>query len=251
MKYYVSTDIHGFFTLFREALERVGYFTDEEPHKLVLLGDLMDRGVEAVPLQDFILKLLVHNDIILVKGNHESLFEELVTQDNGFAYSHHVSNGTYGTALQLTGFEAAATGKLPYQFAAAARATPFYQQIIPAMLDWYETSRYIFAHGWIPCIHGRSGYGYYSEWRDASPGEWEMARWYNGMDAVRTCREEKTILCGHWHASYGHARYEGRGAEFGPDADFSPFRAPGIVALDACTAYSHRVNIEIVEDDPM
>lgn len=26
--------------------------------------------------------------------------------------------------------------------------------------------------------------------------------------------------------------------EFGSDADFSPYYAPGIMALDACTAYS-------------
>ena len=30
------------------------------------------------------------------------------------------------------------------------------------------------------------------------------------MDAVRTCMEEKTIVCGHWHTSYGHSKYEGK-----------------------------------------
>ena len=56
------------------------------------------------------------------------------------------------------------------------------------------------------------------------------------------------ILCGHWHCSYGHAVYEGRGSEFGPDADFSPYEAPGILALDACTAFSGRVNVAVIED---
>jgi hypothetical protein len=36
------------------------------------------------------------------------------------------------------------------------------------------------------------------------------------MDAAQACTEEKTILCGHWHCSYGHARYENKGSEFGP-----------------------------------
>ncbi|MBO4708567.1 MAG: hypothetical protein J5727_02165, partial [Kiritimatiellae bacterium] len=49
-------------------------------------------------------------------------------------------------------------------------------------------------------------------------GEWKNARWYNGMDAVRTCREKKTILCGHWHTSYGHSKFERKGSEFGADA---------------------------------
>ena len=58
----------------------------------------------------------------------------------------------------------------------------------------------------------------------------------------------ETILCGHWHCSYGHARYENKGSEFGPDADFSPYYAPGVIALDACTAFSQKVNIIILDD---
>ena len=70
------------------------------------------------------------------------------------------------------------------------------------------------------------------------------------MDAVRTVYEDdKTIICGHWHTSYGHSRYEGKGSEFGEDADFSPYMAPGIIALDACTAYSGIVNCIIIEDE--
>ena len=61
-------------------------------------------------------------------------------------------------------------------------------------------------------------------------------------------KEGKTIVCGHWHCSYGHSEYEGIGSEFGPDADFSPYYAPGIIALDACTAHSGRVNVVVLED---
>ena len=68
------------------------------------------------------------------------------------------------------------------------------------------------------------------------------------MDAVRTCMEDKTIVCGHWHTSYGHAKYEGKGSEFEADADFSPFCASGIIALGACTAFSRTVNVITIED---
>ena len=71
---------------------------------------------------------------------------------------------------------------------------------------------------------------------------------YNGMDAAQTCMEEKTIVCGHWHASYGHAQYEQKGSEFGEDADFSAYYGKGIIALDACTALSHKVNVIVIED---
>ena len=249
VKYYVTADTHGYYSLLKNALEQSGFFSEQEPHKLVILGDLFDRGEEAKELQDFILQQMETGNLILIKGNHEDLFQELVTEDKGLPYNHHVHNGTYDTALQLTGFDPTMAHIRNYDFADAAKQTPFYTRIIPSMLDYYETEYFIFVHGWIPCIADRhTGYSYYSDWRDVDPFEWKRARWYNGMDAVRTCMEDKTILCGHWHASYGHSKYEQKGSEFGPDADFSPYYAPGIIAVDACTAFSGIINIVVLED---
>ena len=251
MKYYVTADIHGFYSFLHDALEEAGFFAETQPHKLIVLGDLFDRGMEAPELQDFILKLMEEDRIILVKGNHEDLFEVLLTEDEGLPYSAHVSNGTYMTALQLTGYDPTIARIRNYDFADAAKDTPYYKTIIPAMLDYYETQNYVFTHGWIPCIHGNSGYYYCSDWREASSAEWRQARWYNGMDAARTAEEEKTILCGHWHCSYGHAKYEQKGSEFGPDADFTPYYGQHVIALDACTAYSKKINVIVLEDDPI
>ena len=163
-------------------------------------------------------------------------------------YSHHVSNGTYDTALQLTGYDFVMARIKNYDFAETARNTPYYKQIIPAMVDYYETEHYIFTHGWLPCSHDNAGYGYNTNWRKASPEEWYEARWINGIDAAKFSQEEKTVVCGHWHCSYGHANYEHKGSEFGIDADFSPYFAPGIIALDACTAFSGKVNVLVIED---
>ena len=58
-------------------------------------------------MQRFLLQLLDEDAVILVRGNHEDLYEEMVTVDEGLPVRHHVSNGTYGTAQQLTGFDEA------------------------------------------------------------------------------------------------------------------------------------------------
>ena len=70
----------------------------------------------------------------------------------------------------------------------------------------------------------------------------------NGIDAAQTADENKTIVCGHWHTSYGHSKYEHKGTEFGEDADFSPYYGPGIIAIDACTAFSGKSNCLVIED---
>ena len=249
MKYYVTADVHGFYTKLHKALDEAGYFTDPEPHRLVILGDLFDRGQEAGEMQRFLLELMERDAVILVRGNHEDLFEELATVHRGRPLRHHVSNGTYDTALRLTGYDAATALHRHRAFAAAARETPFYRRIIPATVDWFETEHYVFVHGWIPGVQRWDGTcSYDPDWRGASSESWREARWTNGMDAARTCGEDKTILCGHFHCSYGHAVYEHRGSEFGPDADFSPYRAPGVIALDACTAYSGKINVIVIRD---
>jgi len=248
VKYYVVSDIHGFYSEFHSALTASGFFEDTGPHKLVVLGDLFDRGHEVAELQEFILGRLERDEVILVRGNHEDLFVDLVTTDGGVAYKHHKHNGTYDTALQLTGITPAEAFVRCFAFAEAAQESPYYQRIIPAMRDYFETPNYVFVHGWIPCVRENDGYCYVSGWREASAREWDKARWYNGIDAARTCKEEKTIVCGHWHTSYGHARYEHLGTEFGEDAVFTPYYAPGIIAIDACTAHSRQVNIVVLDD---
>ena len=60
----------------------------------------------------------------------------------------------------------------------------------------------------------------------------------------------KTVVCGHWHCSYGNKRIGLIEEEF-PTEDiekaFTPFIQPGIIALDGCTVYSRKVNVVILE----
>ena len=124
MKYYITADIHGFYTEFHKALDEARYFNDPVPHKLIILGDIFDRGQEAVEMQCFILQLMEQDAVILVRGNHEDLYEEMITIDEGLPVRHHKSNGTYSTALQLTGYDPGLALIRNYDFAEAAQNAP-------------------------------------------------------------------------------------------------------------------------------
>lgn len=250
MRYYVTADPHGFYTLLQGALASAGYFDDAQPHTLVILGDAFDRGREALQMQAFLLERMDAGGLILVRGNHEDLFCQLLDEDGGLPTRQHLHNGTYDTALQLTGLTPVYARLHRRTLIRQARQTPYYTRIIPASVDYYETAHYIFVHGWVPCVQEDGVLRLDSGWRCAEAEDWKRARWLHGIDAVRTARTEKTVLCGHWHTSYGHAVYEKSGPEFGPGADFSPYRAPGILALDACTALSGRINVAVLEDEP-
>ncbi len=264
MKYYVVADIHGFYTPLMVALKEQGFFEDKEPHKLIILGDLFDRGHEALELQDFILDLIEKDEVILIRGNHEDLTVEFVKNIHRWMttsvyYTHHGSNGTVDTVLQLTGMDAMEAIIQPEKCASRMERTPYFKVFMPMMKNYFETKNYIFVHGWIPCgVVGKGTsewdiFNYQEDWREQGDSKWDAARWYNGMLAASkgVIEEGKTIVCGHWHCSYGHSYLEGKGSEFGDDADFTPYYGKGVIGLDACAGATKKVNCIVIEDEPI
>lgn len=47
MKYFVVSDVHGFFKPMKAALNEAGFENGNPEHKLVVCGDLLDRGPQA------------------------------------------------------------------------------------------------------------------------------------------------------------------------------------------------------------
>lgn len=257
MRYYVTADTHGFLTELKAALEAQGFFADTQPHKLIICGDVYDRGTEALELQAFLLDLLAKDRVILIRGNHEDLALNLLNNWHRGSYlqPHHHSNGTVDTLCQLTGTRERELYTNTEYVGRAFLRDPYIQTILPATVDYFETDHYIFVHGWIPCVpesvaSHRMEYKPVEDWRNAGKTLWDKARWINGMEAARGGIREpgKTIVCGHWHCSFGHARYENDGGEFDNNPNFAPYYGQGIIALDACTAFSGKVNCIVIED---
>ena len=145
MKYYVTADVHGYFTELKTALAAQGFFEDTEPRKLVICGDLYDRGTEALQLQEFILDLLSKDQVILIRGNHEDLALDLLHNWSRKSYlqRHHNLNGTVDTVCQLTGFSEREVYTKNDEVGKAFLQNPLIQTIIPAMVDYFETEHYI------------------------------------------------------------------------------------------------------------
>lgn len=257
MKYYVTADVHGYFRELKNALQTQGFFAERSPHKLIVCGDLYDRGEEALALQAFIRDLLSRDQVILIRGNHEDLALDLLHRwhQRSYLQSHHHLNGTVDTLCQLTGFSLRELYATPEQVGRAFLHDPYVQEIIPAMVNYYETPHYVFTHGWIPCTpvaadDGEQTYLPAADWRHADQTMWDKARWINGMEAAHSgiLVPGKTVVCGHWHASFGHSRYENDGGEFDHAPNFNPYYGEGIIALDACTPISRKVNCIVIED---
>lgn len=260
MRYYVTSDTHGFFQYLHKSLTEAGFFADKQPKKLILCGDMMDRGDQAVEMQSFMLDLLQKDELIFIRGNHEDLMHDFLrdftaAKDRvGFLLgigNHHLSNGTFSTACQLAEMEPQEVWEKPNQFISRVMHSDFLQTLIPAAVDFYETDHYIFTHGFIPCGDPRNP-KYHTNWREPSKENWARARWINGMKTAEVhgiSEPGKTIVCGHWNASYGHCRLENScPSEFGPNADHTPYFSTALIGMDACAAESGFLNTIILND---
>lgn len=255
-RYFVVGDVHGYFKEMMDSLTQAGFDRDNPNHIFVSLGDLLDRGWQPSECLKFVLSL-DRNRRILIRGNHETLMENMIAR--GYALSHDIRNGTVGTAVILTDSQ---------DFCNGMRYHKDYNDYIKECDWWYATKTHVFVHGWVP-MHCRSVEdlndssilahiadendtdGFDTSSVNCIMGVWNECSWYNGMEMWKAGNKlsDRTVVCGHWHCSFGNSNYHGVGEEFGKNADFSPFIDDGIVAIDACTAYSHEVNCYVFDEE--
>ena len=262
-KYFCVSDVHGFYDKMIEALDNNGFDKDNPDHIFVSCGDLLDRGNQPMQCLSFVNQLPADRKILIL-GNHETLMDDMLKRGEPEQHDYH--NGTLLTVFDsyqlLKKVTLETTLGQTFKWFSKLKAWKTYRS---SLIDFYETNKYVFVHGWIPCnrndpvkYHTKGvKYTFNEDWKN---GDWDSARWLNGMDAwhqgVRI--PGKTIVCGHWHASFGNSKYHNDGVEF-PDkyntdlkqhyANFSPFIDDGIMAIDACTVLSHKVNCVVLEGE--
>lgn len=260
-KYFIVADVHGFYDELIAALNKNDFDYNNPDHIFVSLGDLLDRGSQPFECLDFVMSLPKERRI-LIMGNHELLLDEMLTR--GDALYHDITNGTVKTVQDITGIEYSTDAII------SMRHNELWKEYFTNCQFYTEIDNNIFVHGWIPCYTypkmWKDTYDYNPLWRQCGPREWENATWYNGMYmwANGILEKGKTIWCGHWHTSWGHSTIHHDGVEFLCDEYHSytkdemeakgfyekltPFIDDGIVAMDACTAYSGFINCKVIKE---
>lgn len=240
-KFFVCSDIHSFYTPLKKALDEKGFDPNNADHWLIVCGDAFDRGDESKEVLHFLMSL---ERKILIKGNHDILLEECCMRE--YFYSHDISNGTRKTIQDL--------GGAVYRRSFAECCCRTWDKLAryrELLVNYFETQNYIFVHSWIPTISQNGGFCKYDEdWRNADDNRWEKAMWGNPFDMadMELNQTGKTIVFGHFHTSYAYSK-DMNISEFGEDAKFDIYYGKNYVGLDACTAYTGKVNILVLEDD--
>lgn len=234
---FIVSDVHGHYGELKKALDGVGFRENDESHVFVSCGDLFDRGRENRLVYDFVKRL---KNKILIKGNHEDMLAE--TLRRGHITEREIWNGTDITVSEMLG-EGATDGDGNFDTELYADEIKELIAFIEEMADYYETDAYVFTHGWLPIVF-RGRYPRVDlRWRLASEEAWEEARCleWQQLYNVGAVLEGKTIVCGHRPARLGSMFDCFRE----PDCS-EPFYGKGMVAIDAGTVRSGRVNVLVI-----
>lgn len=246
-KFFVISDVHGFYNEMKKSLYKAGYRKSNKNHILIVCGDIFDRGPDSVKIYNF-LKSLPRNRRVLIRGNHEMLLKKLV--ERGYFCKHDYHNGTLGTVCQFTGYTYYDCVEIPGQVLEDFNNLGVLQWIFSEdWVNYWEYKNYIFVHSWIPLIINDDLPMYYTEnrnfefktdWRESTDSEWESAMWgcpykllLQGLYPA-----DKTIVCGHWHARDFHTYVENKA-----EVDDSIFISDNCIALDACTVLSGECHV--------
>lgn len=231
--YFVVSDVHSYYTQLRYALTKSGFQSNNTEHILIVCGDAFDRGNESWQMLKFLYRLHKANRLVYIKGNHEELLQMCKNEMDRFSACQrvHYQNGTYKTWEAI--------------YKNDPKLTKMYEELMEHMVDYYELGKYIFVHGWIPYTGDYMEPSFNKNWKK---GNWKRARWENGMEMWHKGIKvpHKIIVCGHWHTGWGHYMLHNKG-ETQYDC-YDIFKDKGIIALDACTAITERVNVLIIHE---
>lgn len=235
-KLFVVSDVHGHYTLLKEALEKAGFDKDNEDHLLICCGDYFDRGNENVEVLRFFERL---QRKVLLRGNHEDLLLKLL--QTGKVLPHHYINGTMRTLENFFGKYSIDPVDDTIDFSGKTRIVDRICEFIEETVDYYETEKYVFVHGWLPenALTPEARH-------NASKEAWEKARWvrwnerYVGLSPLA----DKTLVCGHVPTFYAYALNPSRNKN-----SYEIFYGNGIIVIDAGTADTQHINVLVIEDE--
>ena len=234
-KLFVVSDVHGHCTLLKEALDRAGFNKDNEEHLLICCGDYFDRGNENVEVLKFFERL---QNKVLLRGNHEDLLLKLL--QTGKVLPHHYINGTMRTLENFFGKYAIDPVDDTIDFSGKTRIVDRICEFIENTVDYYETENYVFVHGWLleNALSQEAR-------QQATAEDWAKARWVKWNERYIGLRplEDKTLICGHLPTFCANSLDRNRGKNC---CDI--FYGNGIVAIDAGTADTQRLNVLVLED---
>lgn len=259
-KIFAISDIHGFYNETICALNDAGYDENNENHLLIVLGDIFDRGEQSLQIYEWLYKLTQENKAIVLRGNHDFFFMNFLEGDkNPFDY---VRNGLRETIADFWHRTAPFESWCMLDEGCDVNQDNYTKWVdicrkdineeFPELLSWLkslpnyiETKKYIFTHG---SIDTEANDWHYPTKSFHYFDGWEACHWDDGSFFGKSiCNTDKTVVIGHFGTSHLRKMYDIH--DDTPKHDILIRDDERIIALDATTIVSKKVNVLVIEDE--
>lgn len=241
-KLFVVSDLHGHYTLLKELLDQAGFDNNNEDHLFICCGDLFDRGSENIAVFDFVSGL---KNKVLICGNHDERLAEIIKCKRFDVFD--IRNGLLTTLEEFFGPDSIGEYGdliLPEN----EKYSEALLDLISGMSNYYETKNHVFVHGWLPTQVGVNPPCLLEDWRNANAVAWRSSRFLEWISLYKTpaMLPGKTIVCGHRPTRLAERVDTSRSP-----ADSSIYYGEGMIAIDAGTIRSGRMNLLLLEDETL
>jgi serine/threonine protein phosphatase 1 len=179
---FVIGDIHGCMTKFNELLQ----YWDPDHQQLVILGDLIDRGKDSLPVILKCMELKEELGAIIIGGNHDEMFLNWLENPNQQATYYYKQGGQETIRSFFNGQDYAST-LLPETIANLIHEQ--FQHVVnflKELPDYYEQGNYVFVHAGVDLEC--------SNWKDTSKSDF---RWIRKPFHVAENKTGKIFVFGH------------------------------------------------------
>ncbi len=263
-RYFVFSDVHGNYDILIKTLEEKGFDINNKNHIIVSLGDNLDRFDKSVEVFKFLKYMKDSNRAILVIGNHEELHLEAIERKEFI--SNDLVNGVVDTMysflkeyLRINVSRDEFISDFNLYSEKLKSIEPY--KLINEMIDYYETKKYIFVHGYIPVKKNDKEYSYLDSWREVDKLAFSDSRWLDGQKIYfkyNIYEKDKKIVFGHipcaisnYYKKNKKKIYLGKlnDDELRKYSDY--YIDDHIIALDSYITRTKMLNILVFEEDEL
>jgi len=232
MKYFVMSDLHGHYSIMKDVLMANSFDENNPEHKLILCGDMFDRGKESLEVYEYLKRLTEKEKAVVVLGNHDNFMIDFLTAQERVEFNCE-RNGLDET---IKAFSRSAK----YDFT-VGQIKEYKEEVLrdyPELLGWlqnlplyFELENYIFVHaGFNTDIE---------DWRQSTVREFTWTKKFH-LDDFDTSHIDKTIVCGHYRTS--EMDFLHRVGKYGH------YRKGNKIFIDANVEESQKLNILLLEE---
>ncbi|MEC9485728.1 MAG: fructose-bisphosphatase class III [Candidatus Izemoplasma sp.] len=234
MKYFVISDIHGFYDAMIASLNNEGYEAHEKNHHLYVLGDMFDRGDQSKEVLEYLYNAHKKGMADILLGNHDVFLIEFLEGDYQRAWFNINHNGTDKTLFSLSGLVPKKHNLEKIQDVIHKRY-PYLLSWLKSLPLYFELGEYIFVHGGIDPSKG--------DWKEMSQDDYVWTR-------EITCDPipNRTVVAGHHRV----ATIREPGANYrqlfktNPSA-FDILYRSGKILIDRFVEISNELNVLVIE----